>query len=368
MLRRIWQWIVSLFQGLVGGRQNSKVPPIHKQPLKPLDQADYEYLFMQMLEGVAHGWQQARVLKFFDALKDRITTEQWIVWLRGFGERLLASPVPNNQLAARMVHVGELRCGEIGEVAQEIGMQLLMRNPPHQEVAKEIGEQDASFAVQDLHPVYEYEEVESRDETVPQDSQGTPEVKQVTLEELLVLLEQDGNLVQQLAQQLQIETTDPQLIVQTLINQFNTASQLTTEQVEALLQQSVQQFQAGNYESAIASLDSATEIAPDNDRIWYSRGELMGILGRDQEAIASYDRATQINPDYYEAWYNRGSALKNLNCHEEALASYDRAIQIKQDYYEAWYNRGTVLRDLGRYEEAVASYDKALEIKPDKKD
>lgn len=366
MLRRIWQWIVSLFQDLFGTRQTQKVSSVHKQLSKPLDQADYEYLFMQLLEGVAHGWQQARVLKFFDTLKDRITTDQWVVWLRGFGERLLASPVPNNQLATRMVQVGELGCGEIGEVAQEIGMQLLMRNTPHQEVAREVSNSDASLETQDLRPVYEYEEVESKDETVLQGSLEASEVKQVTLEELLAMLEQDSNLVQQLAQQLQLETTDPQLIVQTLISQFNTAGQLTAEQVESLLQQSVQEFQAGNYESAVAAIDSATKIAPDNDRVWCSRGELMGILERNEEAIASYDRATQINPDYYEAWYNRGDVLKKLNLQEEALASYDRVIQVKPDHYEAWYNRGVVLRDLGRYEEAVASYDKALEIKPDK--
>lgn len=368
MLRRIWQWIVRLFQGLFGGRrQNSKVPSVRKQPPKPLEQTDYEYLFMQLLEGVAHGWQQARVLKFFDSLKDRITMEQWVSWLRGFGERLLASSAPNNQLAARMVHLGELGCGQIGEVAQEIGMQMLVRNPPHQELAQGVSEQDASLATQDLRPVYEYVE-ESEDENVLEDNQEASELKQVTLDELLVMLQQDSHLVQQLAEQLQLETSDPQVIIQALIDRFNAANQETPDEAEALLQQSIQQFQAGDYESAIASISSATEIAPSNDRIWYSRGELMGILGRYEEAIASYDIATQINPNYYEAWYNRGSALRNLQNYEEALASYNRAIEIQPDYYEAWYNRGLVLRDLGRYEEAVASYDKALEIKPDKQE
>lgn len=371
MLRRIWQWIVRLLESLFGGRQNSTVTPVRKQPPKPLEPADYEYLFMQLLEGVAHGWQQPRVMKFFDALKDRITVQQWVGWLRGFGERLLASPVPNNQLAARMVHLGELGCGEIGDVAQEIGMQLLMRNPPHQEVAQWQSGQETFSTTEDVHPVYEYEQVASEDETVsPEDNQGqeAPELKQVTLDELLVMLQQDSNLAQQIAQQLQIETTNPQDIIQALINQFNAESQVAAEQAEGLVQQSVQQFQAGDYEAAIASIDSATEIAPSNEIIWYSRGELMQILGRYEEAIASFDRATQINPDNHEAWYKRGSALRNLERYEEAIASYDRAIQINPDYYEAWYNRGVVLRDLGRYEEAVASYDKALEIKPDKQD
>ncbi|GAC1453950.1 MAG: hypothetical protein NVS2B14_22130 [Chamaesiphon sp.] len=122
---------VNLFQRLLGSwrHQGVKSSSASFQPatstLQPLKDADYEYLFVQLLEGVAHGWQQARLMHFFEALGERSNTELWIDWLRRFGERLLASATVNKDIAARMVQLGEVGCGEIGEVAYEIGMQLL---------------------------------------------------------------------------------------------------------------------------------------------------------------------------------------------------------------------------------------------------
>jgi hypothetical protein len=96
---------------------------------KPLSDTDYEFLYTQLLEGVTHGWQQPRVLRFFESLGDRGSQAEWVGWLRRFGDRLLASPVPNNELAARMVQLGQMGCGEISDVSYEIGMQLLTRSP-----------------------------------------------------------------------------------------------------------------------------------------------------------------------------------------------------------------------------------------------
>ncbi|AFZ12269.1 hypothetical protein Cri9333_1374 [Crinalium epipsammum PCC 9333] len=132
MLQGIWKSLVNGFQGLfgVGNTQKSTALLLPSQPLPPLEDADYEYLLMQLIEGVAHGWQQQRILKFFDALEYRTTQEEWLAWLRRFGDRLLTSSVPNNDLAARMVQLGEIGCGEIGVMAYDIGMQLLTRQNP----------------------------------------------------------------------------------------------------------------------------------------------------------------------------------------------------------------------------------------------
>ncbi len=54
------------------------------------------------------------------------------------------------------------------------------------------------------------------------------QLEEVTLEDLFLMLQQDPLLVQQLAQQLQIETTNPEVIIETLVNQFNSANQSPT--------------------------------------------------------------------------------------------------------------------------------------------
>jgi hypothetical protein len=90
-----------------------------------LSDPDHEYLFMQLLEGVTHGWQQPRVIKFFQRVKQRAPKSQWVTWLNGFGYRLLNSNDPNEELARKMILLGELDCGEVTTLAGEFGHQIL---------------------------------------------------------------------------------------------------------------------------------------------------------------------------------------------------------------------------------------------------
>jgi tetratricopeptide (TPR) repeat protein len=136
-------------------------------------------------------------------------------------------------------------------------------------------------------------------------------------------------------------------------------------EVEAWCDRGIVQWQKGDFEGAIASLDKALKIKPDYHGAWNSRGISLGNLGRLEEAIASFDKALEFKLDFHEARFNRGVALYRLGRLEEAIASWDKALEIKPDYHEAWYLRGVVLGNLGRLEDAIASYDKALEFKPD---
>jgi hypothetical protein len=231
MLGKIWQWLVGWFRRLFGtGRKtNSTLTAVDRQPLPALDDTDYEYLFMQLLEGVAHGWPQGRVFKFFDTLKDRSTEAQWVEWLHRFGERLLASPVQNNELAVRMIQLGQLGCGEVSNIAYATGSQLLTRGngqPMEMPIYPELEETSELDLIES--EIIEYEGPDAFSSEPPQPG----EVQTLTLDELLVLLQQDPNLVQQLAQQLQIETTDPHEIIQTLVNQFQSANQASVDEPE----------------------------------------------------------------------------------------------------------------------------------------
>ena len=278
MLKGIWQWLKGLFQRLFGtspqASTNRRERQTEVEAPPPLADSDYEYLFRQLLEGVAHGWQQERVLRWFETLKGRTTQAEWIAWLRRFGERVLASPAPNNELATRLVQVGEMTqslpsIGTIGEVAYDIGRQLLIR--------------------QTSGSVWEYDGPDAQ-ATAPSPSQAVPtqETEQInpeasptetiTLDELMVRLQQDDNLRQLVAQQLGIETTDPLVIIEELMHQFDTAEQAATNEAQAWFQQGNQQVEAGDFEGA----------------------------------IASYNKALEINPDFHEALFNRDIALENL--------------------------------------------------------
>jgi hypothetical protein len=227
MLKRLFQWLKKLFQSLFGGKQTASKSRgnVQKEPAPPLSDTDLEFLFNELLQGVHQARGEAWAQKWLHNIEHRITTQDWVEWLGRFGDRLLASPTPNNEMAARLVQLGELKVGEIGDVAYNIGMQLLTRNE---------GE-----------PVWEYEGPDAFSTPLP--SEGTVSVSEsadapenppegeyqtVTLEQLFVMLQEDENLRQQIAQQLAVETDDPQVLVQALISQLYPAGQSTTEQTE----------------------------------------------------------------------------------------------------------------------------------------
>ena len=380
MLRQIWQWLKGFLGQLFGSKRtktssgkggslNQGVRGKSQNSPTQLTDTDYEFLFSQLLEGVAHGWHEGRILKFFERLGEQGKQKQWVDWLRRFGDKVLASPAPNHQLGARMVRLGEMSqpfpyTRQVGQISLEIGRQLLARNTSS--------------------PVWEYEgpdveEISTLNPPVPEEvpasgsassTSGGEEVKTITLDQLLVNLQQNANLVEQMAQQLGIETTDPHKIIEALRVQFNALKteakpQKTPDTAEGWFNLGLQQAKAGDLESAIANWDKALELNPDLSPAWHNRGSALSTLGRLEEAIASFERAIAIRPDDDQSWNNRGNALYNLQRWEDAIASWDKVIEIRSDYYQAWYNRGCALENLERWEESIASYDKALEIKPD---
>ncbi|MBW4567729.1 MAG: hypothetical protein KME31_06795 [Tolypothrix carrinoi HA7290-LM1] len=238
MLNRLLHWLKRFFQRLFGKKQtsSSSVGNVQKEPAPPLTDTDLEFLFSELLEGVHQARGQAWALKWLHNIEHRISTQRWLEWLQRFSEKLLASSAPNNELASRMVDLGELEVGEVGDAAYDIGMRLLTRN-----VSEPVWEYEGPDAVKTTPepeqmnkataPAAELENPPKKElstdpapaaesETVPEE-----ELQTVTLDELFVMLQQDESLRQQISQQLGIETDDPQLIVQELFNQFQAANQ-----------------------------------------------------------------------------------------------------------------------------------------------
>ena len=233
MLKKIWQSFMRWFRKLSKQGASRSVERVIATDLPPLDDTDREYLFMQLLEGVAHGWQQPRAIGFFNKIRQRVRKSEWLEWLDRFGNSLVQSPVPNYELAGRMVQLAELDCGEIGDLAGSYGVQLLNRQ------AEEFG---------NLLPIMEFDTLgagsassfeqfpEIPEELLidndPMDSppsqsfasqsdDSTPsETREITLEEFSAMLHKDPSLVAELAEQFGVETTDPQEIISIVIAQM----------------------------------------------------------------------------------------------------------------------------------------------------
>jgi hypothetical protein len=123
MFKGIWRPVSKWWQSLVGTTPQKALAA--SADLPPLTDPDYEYLFMQLLEGVSHGWQQPRAIEFFRKIKQRAPKSQWIAWMNTFGDRAVNSPTPNEELARRMIQLGDLDCSEVTSLAGDYGHQIL---------------------------------------------------------------------------------------------------------------------------------------------------------------------------------------------------------------------------------------------------
>jgi hypothetical protein len=212
MLKKLWQ---SLSGSETDG--NSKQAGKSGTSAPPLIESDYEFLFLQLLEGVIHGWQQPRVIGFFEVIEDRISQQQWLDWLKNsFGPKLLASPAPDNVLASRMVQLGEMRCGAIGDLAYDLGMQVLTRGQHPVFVDFNTDEVDGDDA-----DIIEFAGADLARDTLPSLQENNEEIggQEISIEELYQILQQDPNLAQQLSQELGLDVTEPEAIIQALVAQ-----------------------------------------------------------------------------------------------------------------------------------------------------
>ena len=104
------------------------------QPVSCLSDADYEFLFDQLLEGITHGWQDRRIAKFFARLGDRGKQSDWVAWLERLQKKVVTLPNQSQrQLATMMIRFGDLtqvipEIKPIGAASRRIGRELLFSN------------------------------------------------------------------------------------------------------------------------------------------------------------------------------------------------------------------------------------------------
>ncbi|MGJ3252978.1 MAG: tetratricopeptide repeat protein [Elainellaceae cyanobacterium] len=125
----------------------------------------------------------------------------------------------------------------------------------------------------------------------------------------------------------------------------------------------------GSYDNAVLAYDQALASLsnPQIDlaaRVWMHRGNALRILKCPQEALESYDQAIAIQPQSCQALSHRAVILAMLKRRSEALASSDRAIALNSDSYEVWNNHGIILLMAGRPQEALTCFDQSIDYHP----
>jgi CHAT domain-containing protein/Flp pilus assembly protein TadD len=410
MLRRLFQWLKKLFQQhpfssqKAGSLNAVRAYGVANSPPE-LSNADLELLFTQLLEGVQQARGRQWALKYLERMENRIPDERWIDWLLSFGERLLNSPAPNHQLAGRLIQLGELGIGRIGDLAYDIGLSLLKRNSATE--YEEIEQLDHHIAMDSTRPdnnrlnspgqelirnlgdrLWDYDDDETEMLPIPEmntvEETWTGKLGEVVWEyqaedieiprhSTLLDSENDDEIANLF--DLFAEPEVPEVETTTPITNLNPPRE-EPSQTPPLEKTSLtpppepatpEPSETTTWDTSLTKLEPT--VAQAFDELLVRLDQSTSLVQELASELAIQRQNSQIIPqptiDRAQAWFYQGLQQARNGDLAGAIASYNAAIEIKPDAYEYWFNRALTLFHLENFVEAIASYDQAIELKPD---
>jgi tetratricopeptide (TPR) repeat protein len=146
---------------------------------------------------------------------------------------------------------------------------------------------------------------------------------------------------------------------------------------------------AGDFETAIATLNEANQIDNTRDLIWFKLGDAYRMSApkqtdpeekkkRYEMAATNYQKAIELrgasepaqkDPDNnakMAAYYNNlAEAYSKANKIDDSVANYDKAAQLDPAHAATYFfNEGAVLTNAGKVDAAIAAFDKVIAADP----
>jgi serine/threonine-protein kinase len=137
---------------------------------------------------------------------------------------------------------------------------------------------------------------------------------------------------------------------------------------DALLEQFYDKWDAGDLDGAMAAIEEAISLVPDNTWYQYERADFLFESGDLDGALEAIDQAIDNDPDegpYYEL---RGLLLHELGDLYAALENLQRAAELGSDNESAFDELADSLMEEEDFGAAIAAYDHAININPNNED
>jgi adenylate cyclase len=121
----------------------------------------------------------------------------------------------------------------------------------------------------------------------------------------------------------------------------------------------------GHHDRALASIDRAIALNPNNADVHALRGQALNFLDRPKEGLEEMELAVRHNP-HHPDWYLLGfcRAYYVLGRHDEAAPYLERLTGARPEYVAARLAAAANNVALGRVDEARAEVERILEAKP----
>lgn len=103
-------------------------------------------------------------------------------------------------------------------------------------------------------------------------------------------------------------------------------------EIDSLIAQSRQLAAESRIDDAIADMDSAIALAPDDPALYVERGQRIILLFEWDRALADYDRALELDPTYADAYFYRGVLYASVpeagNARAQAVADFEQYLTL----------------------------------------
>ncbi|NEB93622.1 tetratricopeptide repeat protein, partial [Streptomyces bauhiniae] len=116
--------------------------------------------------------------------------------------------------------------------------------------------------------------------------------------------------------------------------------------------------------AALADLDRADALCPDDAEILGERGETYRMAERYDEAMPDFDRAVALDPEDAYVLACRAACRHALGRYDEALADFGSALDLAPTYTWALVRRARLHRDREEWDAAFADLDRAVSLAP----
>jgi len=133
-------------------------------------------------------------------------------------------------------------------------------------------------------------------------------------------------------------------------------------EAEQRIERAQQLTESQRWAEALAELDVALAINPNNPAWHAQRGYLLEELDRWEDAADAYETSMELDPDDREVGVALGITLSRLGRFSRALAVFEGIIKRLPDYEPAYCNLIGVYTELGRHDQAEETFYLAQEL------
>lgn len=134
--------------------------------------------------------------------------------------------------------------------------------------------------------------------------------------------------------------------------------------VELLLQASTAYGLSGQDGDAVATLDRAIVLRPDDGQLLLERARLLGQRGEFPAALADLDRAQELMPQNPDVYLLRAAARRRLGAFDLALSDVETGLSLDPGSPDLLLERGNIRRLLRDPEGARADWRSVIDAAP----